>query len=233
MKGFILTMSGLIIVSFWNHSDLPRGLLQTLEYMRFIEDGGYSNPELWLSEGWGWVEKEEWDSPLYWERQDGKWHVMTMYGLEPVNPGEPVCHVSYYEADAYARWSDARLPTEAEWETASLSGGPNGEPLPVEGNFAENRIFHPATTTSQEGGLSQMYGDVWEWTQSHYSPYPGYAPLPGTLGEYNGKFMANQFVLRGGSCATPVSHIRSTYRNFFHPDSVWQFSGNSFGKNRP
>ncbi len=190
------------------------------EFIEFIEDGGYRRPELWLSAGWDAVEREEWDSPLYWQREGKEWKVVTLYGFEAVEPSEPTCHISYYEADAYARWAGARLPTEAEWETAAVNE-------PIEGNFAESGLFHPVSITEDDNGerITRMYGDVWEWTQSHYSPYPGYSPLAGSIGEYNGKFMANQFVLRGGSCATPVSHIRLTYRNFFHADSSWQFTG--------
>ncbi len=199
---------------------LASRLVTNREYLEFIESDGYKRADLWLSAGWDTVQNEEWTSPLYWEKRDDGWWVMTLYGMEKVNPDEPVCHVSYYEADAFSRWAGARLPTEAEWEVATSD-------IPIVGNFAENGIYHPLPVIENEdsGALSQMYGDVWEWTQSHYSPYPGYKPPPGALGEYNGKFMANQFVLRGGSCATSASHIRPTYRNFFHPDSSWQFSG--------
>ncbi len=190
------------------------------EYMEFIEDGGYETPELWLSEGWATVESRNWKMPFYWERKNGKWVCFTLSGMKDVNPSEPVCHVSYFEADAYARWAGARLPTEAEWEVAAAD-------LPVDGNFADNLSFHPGTPTNSKNisSLLQMYGDVWEWTQSAYSSYPGFKTLPGALGEYNGKFMCNQFVLRGGSCATSQSHIRKTYRNFFPPDARWQFMG--------
>ncbi len=190
------------------------------EYLAFIEDGGYSNPLLWLSAGWSTAQQEEWQAPLYWEQHDGRWWNMTLSGLREVDLAEPVCHVSYFEADAYARWAGARLATEAEWEVAASA-------VPIAGNFVDNGSYQPValqgpTTGSQP---TQMYGDVWEWTQSAYSPYPGYQPAPGALGEYNGKFMCNQFVLRGGSCATSLSHIRSTYRNFFPPDARWQFMG--------
>jgi len=190
------------------------------EYLEFIQDGGYRNPLLWLSDGWRTVQGEEWQAPFYWEQHDGRWWVMTLSGLREVDPNEPVCHVSYYEADAFARWSGARLATEAEWEVAARN-------LPRNGNFVENGHFHPqplqdASNTVQP---AQMYGDVWEWTQSAYLPYPGYKPAPGAIGEYNGKFMNNQYVLRGGSCATSQTHIRSTYRNFFPPEARWQFMG--------
>ena len=190
------------------------------EYMEFIEDRGYETPELWLSEGWATVESRNWKAPFYWERKSGKWVCFSLSGMKGVNPSEPVCHVSYFEADAYARWAGARLPTEAEWEVAAAD-------LPVEGNFADNLSFHPDTPAAvkDKNPLIQMYGDVWEWTQSAYSSYPGFKTLPGALGEYNGKFMCNQFVLRGGSCATSKSHIRKTYRNFFPPDARWQFMG--------
>jgi ergothioneine biosynthesis protein EgtB len=188
------------------------------EYQQFIDDGGYRRADLWLSMGWATVQQEQWEAPLYWIRQDGQWFNHTLSGLRQVNVDEPVCHVSYFEADAYARWAGARLPSEAEWEVAS-------ELSPIEGNFVESERHHPAPLAEDRDGLSQMFGDVWEWTRSAYLPYPGYQPPAGALGEYNGKFMCNQFVLRGGSCATPASHIRRTYRNFFPPDTRWQFMG--------
>lgn len=190
------------------------------EYMQFIEDGGYQNPLLWLSSGWNTVQAEGWQAPLYWEKHDDRWFVMTLSGLREVDPSEPVCHVSYYEADAYARWADARLATEAEWENAARN-------IPIEGKFVESGSFHPVPLQAPQGSTTpaQMYGDVWEWTQSAYLAYPGYKPAPGAVGEYNGKFMCNQFVLRGGSCATSITHIRPTYRNFFPPDARWQFMG--------
>jgi ergothioneine biosynthesis protein EgtB len=190
------------------------------EYLEFIEDGGYRRPELWLSEGWSTVTANEWTAPLYWKNLDGQWLTFTLSGMKPVDLCEPVCHLSYFEADAFARWRAARLPTEAQWEAASTD-------LPPDGNFAEDQKFHPqaCVRASPAAKAAQMFGDVWEWTGSSYSPYPGYEPLAGTLGEYNAKFMCNQYVLRGGSCATPRSHIRRTYRNFFAPDKRWQFSG--------
>ncbi len=199
---------------------LASRLVTNGEYLAFMNDSGYDRHDLWLSEGFGWVQKQEWQAPLYWEQIDGDWWVQTLYGLQKVNPNEPVCHVSYYEADAYARWAGVRLPTEFEWEIGSKD-------LPKQGNLADSRLFHPQPLNGNErvGGLSQMIGDVWEWTSSHYSPYPGYRAVEGALGEYNGKFMANQFVLRGGSCATSQSHIRPTYRNFFPADAGWQFTG--------
>jgi ergothioneine biosynthesis protein EgtB len=187
------------------------------EYLEFMQDGGYSRPEFWLSMGWATVQQEGWRAPLYWEDSDGQWCQFTLSGLRPVNPAETVTHLSYFEADAYARWAGARLPTEAEWEVAATS-------VSIDGNFVETGRFHPGVAEASDG-LSSMYGDVWEWTQSSYSAYPGYRTAPGALGEYNGKFMCNQYVLRGGSCATPRSHIRPTYRNFFPPDARWQFSG--------
>ena len=196
------------------------------EYIAFIEDNGYNRPEFWLSLGWMTVNEQRWNSPLYWTKRDGAWWNFTLSGLRPVDQSEPVTHISYFEADAYANWAGARLPTEFEWERAAFS-------CPIEGNFVETEIFHPVTAASdvsmdktQKGQLlHQMFGDVWEWTRSAYSPYPGYRAAPGALGEYNGKFMCNQYVLRGGSCATSRTHIRSTYRNFFPPEKRWQFTG--------
>ncbi len=198
---------------------LASRLVTNGDYLEFMEDGGYENPLLWLSEGWATVRAEEWKAPLYWERRDGRWWMMTLSGLREVDKAEPVCHVSYFEADAYARWADARLPTEAEWEVAA-------QDVPVAGNFVERGLYHPTPLkASTTGKLAQMYGDVWEWTQSSYAPYPNFKPGPGAVGEYNGKFMCNQYVLRGGSCATSLSHIRSTYRNFFPANAQWQFMG--------
>ncbi len=195
-------------------------LVTNAEYMTFMKDGGYQRPEFWLSMGWATVLQEGWRAPLYWEEDDGAWWQYTLSGLRSVDPAEPLTHVSYFEADAYARWAGARLPTEAEWEVAAAT-------VPIEGNFVESGRFHPQPlkTSADNAGIAQMYGDVWEWTQSSYSPYPGFRIAPGALGEYNGKFMCNQYVLRGGSCATPRSHIRPTYRNFFPPEARWQFSG--------
>jgi len=206
--------------SFVEPFELASRLITNGEYLAFMADGGYERPELWLSMGWDTVQREGWQAPLYWERRDGAWWTMTLAGMQPVREAEPVCHVSYYEADAYARWAKARLPTEAEWEVAA-------QPLPISGNFVEHQTFHPVPIRQDDAAVLpvQMFGDVWEWTQSHYSPYPGYTAAQGALGEYNGKFMANQFVLRGGSCATSISHIRPTYRNFFPADARWQFTG--------
>ncbi|MFO7445456.1 MAG: ergothioneine biosynthesis protein EgtB [Ignavibacteriaceae bacterium] len=189
------------------------------EFIEFIEDDGYKRADLWLSDGFAAVENEKWEAPMYWKKQDGSWWNFTLTGYHKVDLKEPVCHVSYYEADAFARWKGCRLPTEEEWEIATRG-------LPVKGNFVENWNFHPVSLSENaDKELNQVYGDVWEWTMSPYSPYPGYKPLPGALGEYNGKFMSSQMVLRGGSCATSISHIRSTYRNFFPPHSRWQFMG--------
>jgi ergothioneine biosynthesis protein EgtB len=185
------------------------------EYLAFMDDRGYARADLWLSNGWQAVQARGWDAPLYWERIDGEWWHYTLAGMRKVRPDEPVCHVSYYEADAYARWAGARLPTEAEWETLAARA-------PVRGNFVETGRFHPSRA---EAGATQLFGDAWEWTQSPYTAYPGYRPLAGSLGEYNGKFMVNQLVLRGGSCATPASHARATYRNFFYGPDRWQFMG--------
>jgi ergothioneine biosynthesis protein EgtB len=216
---------------------LANRLVTCGEYLQFMQDGGYRRPELWLSMGWATAQEHGWTEPFYWEHRDGEWWVFTLNGMREVAAAEPVCHLSYFEADAYARWAGARLPTEAEWEVAAATvpvqenrstaergvvGG--GEVLGA--NLAEAGNYHPVAARASSGGtLLQMYGDVWEWTQSQYTPYPGYRPPPGALGEYNGKFMCNQFVLRGGSCATSETHIRPTYRNFFPPDATWQFTG--------
>ncbi|MBA2743097.1 MAG: ergothioneine biosynthesis protein EgtB [Chthoniobacterales bacterium] len=190
------------------------------EYLAFIEAGGYTRPEFWLSLGWTTVNEQRWEAPLYWLKRDGQWWNFTLSGFRRVDEAEPVTHVSYFEADAYANWDGARLPTEFEWERASAD-------VPIDGNFVDAERFHPAPAIAakQDGELLQMFGDVWEWTRSAYLPYPGYRAAPGALGEYNGKFMCNQMVLRGGSCATSRNHIRATYRNFFPPDKRWQFSG--------
>ena len=209
------------------------------EFLQFMEDGGYERAPLWLSEGFATVQENEWTEPFYWEQRDDgtgngpEWWHFTLHGMRPVDPNEPLTHVSYFEADAYARWAGARLPTEFEWEVAS-------EGIPMRGHFAENGVggdapLHPTPPEPISSGdgapthdgprLRQFFGGVWEWTRSHYSPYPGYEPLPGALGEYNGKFMCNQFVLRGGSVATSRTHLRRTYRNFFAPASTWQFTG--------
>ncbi len=193
------------------------------EYLQFIEDSGYARSEFWLSLGWITVNESAsggWQAPLYWVQRDGAWWNFTLSGFRPVDESEPVTHVSYFEADAYANWAGARLPTEFEWERAASD-------CPIEGNFVENEAFHPrpAPASVQARDLQQLFGDVWEWTRSAYSPYPGYRAAPGALGEYNGKFMCNQYVLRGGSCATSRTHIRRTYRNFFQPEKRWQFTG--------
>lgn len=190
------------------------------EYMKFMESGGYEDSRWWLDEGFAAVEHEGWDRPLYWVQRDGEWYQFTLSGLVKVDVNEPVTHVSYFEADAYARWKGCRLPTEQEWELASKNE-------PINGSFVEGMHYHPASINENNRGdkLHQMFGEVWQWTQSSYAPYPGYKPFPGALGEYNGKFMVNQYVLRGGSCATSNSHIRKTYRNFFHTGARWQFSG--------
>jgi formylglycine-generating enzyme required for sulfatase activity len=220
------------------------------EYLEFVNDGGYRRPELWLSDGWDAVNANHWTAPLYWEecragnlarREPGGSFchserseeplpapdVFTVNGLQPLNPDEPVCHISYYEADAFARWAGCRLPSEAEWEIVA-----SGQP--IAGNFLESGLLHPCSASDLAGSStsadtlvreSSFFGNVWQWTSSPYTAYPGFTPVEGALGEYNGKFMCNQFVLRGGSCATPQSHIRATYRNFFPPHARWQFMG--------
>jgi ergothioneine biosynthesis protein EgtB len=184
------------------------------EYLAFIEDGGYRRPEHWLSNGWATVREDNWAAPLYWEKVDGKWTEFTLAGNAALDPASPVTHVSYYEADAFARWSGHRLPTEAEWESAAAD-------RPIAGTFVESARFHPAP----DDGQGHWYGDAWQWTQSAYLAYPGFQPSAGAIGEYNGKWMSDQWVLRGASCATPRSHARLTYRNFFPSDARWQFTG--------
>jgi ergothioneine biosynthesis protein EgtB len=192
-------------------------LITNREYLEFMDRGAYSKPELWLSEGWDRVRAERWDAPLYWERRNGEWWHYTMEGMQPVDLKAPVCHVSYFEADAFARWAGARMATEFEWEVAAHD-------RPVEGNLLESDALEPRLAEPSDD-LAQMFGDVWEWTGSAYLGYPEFKPAAGAVGEYNGKFMCNQMVLRGGSCATPQSHIRATYRNFFPPHVRWQFMG--------
>ena len=196
---------------------LASRLVTNAEYLEFVHDGGYNDPLLWLSDAWDCVRENRWTAPLYWEQRDGEWWNYTVDGLQPVRGDEPACHISYYEADSFARWAGARLPTEFEWEVAART-------VPVSGNFLESESLHPQPASTSEA-LTQMFGDVWEWTASPYAPYPGFKPVGGPVGEYNGKFMCNQMVLRGGSCATPQSHMRATYRNFFPPHARWQFMG--------
>jgi ergothioneine biosynthesis protein EgtB len=186
------------------------------EYAAFIADGGYRRPEFWLSAGWDCVSQRDWQAPLYWHRDGDRWNVFTLSGLRPMRPHEPVCHVSFYEAAAFAKWAGRRLPREAEWELAAAD-------VALAGNLLEDGVLHPAPARGE--GLVQMIGDLWEWTASPYVAYPGFREPPGAIGEYNGKFMANQMVLRGGCAATPRDHIRTTYRNFFPPDTRWMFGG--------
>jgi ergothioneine biosynthesis protein EgtB len=206
--------------------DIATRLVSNGEFLAFISDGGYDRPDLWLSDGWAVKQSERWRAPLYWEADGKDWSVMTLRGTNPLCLAEPVCHVSLYEADAFARWAGARLPTEQEWEAAA-GDSPRG-------HFLESGRLHPAAIPAADdcGPLFQLHGDVWQWTASPYVGYPGYRPAPGALGEYNGKFMCNQFVLRGASCATPRSHARRTYRNFFPPEARWQFSGIRLAKDQ-
>ena len=195
---------------------LANRLVSNGEYLTFIQDKGYQTPSHWLADAWQCVCEQHWQAPLYWLERDNAWFEYTLHGLEPLQLDRPVCHVSFYEADAYARWAGERLPTEAEWEAAASL-------VPQSGNFVDARLLQPQPN-NDPGELSQMFGDAWEWTRSSYAPYPGYDPGTGALGEYNGKFMCNQMVLRGGSCATAADHIRPSYRNFFYPADRWQFS---------
>jgi len=185
------------------------------EYLEFMAAGGYQRPEFWLSDGWSAVCEQGWEAPLYWREVDGEWQEYTLYGMQALDPARPVSHVSGYEADAYARWAGCRLPSEFEWEILARE-------QPLQGQFVDSGYLHPAAA---EGGDHQLHGGLWEWTASPYTPYPGYAPAAGAVGEYNGKFMANQWVLRGGSCVTSRSQLRPSYRNFFYPPDRWQFTG--------
>lgn len=200
---------------------LANRLVTNGEYMEFVEQGGYQEPSLWLSLGWHTVNQQRWRSPLYWVSLDRKWYEFTLYGLRELQLDEPVTHISFFEADAFARWRSLRLPTEFEWENAAAT-------QPIRGNFADNGPWHPRPYSEQQNASEQpgqLWGDVWEWTSSPYVAYPGYRAPSGALGEYNGKFMCNQYVLRGGSCFTSTDHIRRSYRNFFPPDARWQASG--------
>lgn len=184
------------------------------EFLQFIEDNGYQRPDLWLSDGWGTVQREQWQHPLYWSKKSDTWTEFSLYGEQPLDLNDPVCHISYFEADAYARWRGSRLPTEAELEIQLKNTA-------VEGNFFDNGILHPISSGQKE----EWFGNLWNWSSSAYQPYPGFEPFAGSAGEYNGKFMCNQNVLRGGACVSSKDHIRSTYRNFFYPQDRWQFSG--------
>jgi ergothioneine biosynthesis protein EgtB len=208
---------------FLERFELASRLVTCGEFLDFMDDGGYRRPELWLSLGWQWMQEQRISSPLYWEKRDGDWTMFTLAGRMPLEVDEPVCHVSYFEADAFARWAGVRLPTEAEWEVAAAD-------VPLEAAapddlFDRGWAIHPASPDQESPALAQMFGEIWQWTASPYTAYPGYRPPEGALGEYNGKFMCNQYVLRGGSCATPAGHIRPTYRNFFPPEARWQFTG--------
>ena len=202
--------------TFVGNFEIADRLITCGEWLEFMDAGGYETVGLWLSEGWETARTNEWDAPLYWFKEAGEWRIFSLSGSRPLRLDEPVVHVSLFEADAYARWAGARLPTEFEWEHAT-------EQVLDDGNFVESGMLHPVPAV--ESGLQQMFGDVWEWTSSSYSPYPGFSPAPGAVGEYNGKFMINQAVLRGGSAVTPGGHIRATYRNFFPASARWQFGG--------
>lgn len=187
------------------------------EYLEFMENGGYNEPKYWLSDGWIAKNKNSWNAPMYWEKKDDQWYIFSLNGLEKIDKNAPVSHISYYEAEAYAHWAGKRLPTEFEWEYIAKQ-------QKITGNFMDNEIYKPISRNDDQE-IKQIFGDVWEWTASAYLPYPGFKSVYEGLGEYNGKFMVNQMVLRGGCCVTPLNHIRSTYRNFFYPDNRWQFSG--------
>ena len=197
--------------------EIANRLVTNREYLAFIEDGGYERPELWLAEGFAVASSQGWKAPLYWRKREGQWACFTLHGLLPLDLEAPVTHVSFYEADAFARWYGARLPTEQEWECVAKD-------VPITGNFLDGGRLLPSVAPDEKGP-TQLFGDVWEWTQSPYVPYPGFRPLPGPLVEYNGKFMCNQMVLRGGSCFTPEGHVRPTYRNYFPPSARWQMTG--------
>ncbi len=209
--------------------EMSHRLVTCGEFIQFIEDGGYDKATLWLSDGWSARNNHGWTAPLYWEQNDGEWHHLTLGGLERVRPEEPVCHVSFYEADAFARWAGARLPLESEWEVmaTALTESPKSADKEIRfaANLRDRDRLHPSMPEDLEAHVQQLFGDVWEWTSSPYTPYPGYRPLEGPLGEYNGKFMCNQMILRGGSCVTPRDHLRVTYRNFWSPETRFQFSG--------
>lgn len=204
---------------------LARHPVSNGDFLQFVRDGAYQNPLLWLADGWARVQCDNWRHPQQWVQQDDAWFEFSLHGLVPLDPQRPVTHVSYYEAEAFARWAGARLPTEQEWEHAARQQS-------LEGQFADSPYLHPLGGTD-DAPLADMFGSVWEWTGSAYLPYPGYQPAPGAIGEYNGKFMCNQWVLRGGSCATPPGHVRASYRNFFYPPDRWQFTGLRLAKTAP
>jgi ergothioneine biosynthesis protein EgtB len=201
---------------------LASRLVTNADYQQFVDDGGYRRPELWLADGWLALQQEKWQQPLYWRETNGQALEYTLHGIQPRNGDWPVCHISGYEAEAYARWSATRLPTEMEWEHAATCMA--NSPPARQPDTSHKSIYHPQRAESSDG-LQQLYSDVWQWTRSAYTPYPGFSTAAGAIGEYNGKFMSNQWVLRGGSCVSSPEHLRPSYRNFFYPQDRWQFSG--------
>ncbi|MBA2650921.1 MAG: ergothioneine biosynthesis protein EgtB [Tatlockia sp.] len=226
-EGFCYDIELPVHKKFLNPYRLASQLVSNADYLEFIASGAYQEPRFWLADGWICIQNNNWQAPLYWHQLDNKWFVFGLNGLRSLDPTEPVSHLSYYEADAYARWREARLPTEEEWEHFVRA-----HKITKQNNFMEKGLFRPQAALSEDRSKpNQFFGELWQWTSSAYSSYPGFKPIRGELGEYNGKFMNNQMVLRGGSCVTPSSHIRASYRNFYQPEKRWQFSGIRLAQN--